>query len=175
MIPARAGHTEKAGGRFTAKEGAVAAKASPSTLVMQCFGPLRLVSSLPSTASRSCLGPRSKLLRFMPGSLGSRRAAFPLARLRWRRGLPRRRSRQRRSGPVVRPVAAEARCQSPHQRKKIPAMIVHVNVAAVTHPGAGNPGAPPKTKNHSKIKIINSIIIQITLKMYLLSFWSFGY
>ena len=83
MIPGRAGQKEKAGGRFMAKEGVAAAKASPSTLVMQCSGPSRLVSSLPSTASRSCLGPRSKLLRFMPGSLGSRRAAFPLARLRW--------------------------------------------------------------------------------------------
>ena len=47
---------------------------------------------------------------------------------------------------MVRPVAAEARRQSPHQRKKIPAMIVHVNVAAVIHLGAGNPEAPPKTK-----------------------------
>ena len=152
MIPGRAGQKEKAGGRFMAKEGVAAAKASPSTLVTQCSGPSRLVSSLPLTASRSCPGPRSKLLRSMPGSLGSRRAAFPLARLRWQRGLPRRRSRQRRSGPVVRPVAAEARRQSPHQRKKIPAMIVHVNVAAVIHLGAGIPEAPHTTTNQQNLK-----------------------
>ena len=53
---------------------------------------------------------------------------------------------------MVRPVAAEARRQSPHQRKNIPAMIVHVNVAAVIHLGAGNPEAPPKTKNQQILK-----------------------